>query len=171
MLSARVWTLWIATAGLLVVNTAVTWFYLREAVSELVWFVTQSVYGTAMLFSVVAFGRWALNRPSKALTYASDAILPVYLLHQTILILVADTIISQRWPLPMEFAALAAAASIIPIAIYHVLIRRTPWLRFLFGLRPKARSHDAPPPGEAEAVQEREQDSGVPQGGALRHSS
>lgn len=163
------WPLWAVTLALLIVNTGVTWAYLREETSELIWFVTQAVFGVAMMFSIVAFGQWALNRPSKAVTYASDAILPVYLLHQTILILVADAIVRQRWPLPLEFTALAAAATVIPITIYHVLIRRTPWLRFLFGLRPKARSHGTPPPTKAEETPKKAEETSLPQRGALRH--
>jgi hypothetical protein len=99
-----------------------------------------------MLFSVVAFGYWALNRPSPTLSYASDAILPVYLMHQTTLILAADAIVGQRWPFLVEATALVAAAGLAPLALYHVLVRRTPWLRFLFGLRPKLRVAPPPPP-------------------------
>jgi peptidoglycan/LPS O-acetylase OafA/YrhL len=104
-------------------------------------------YGGAMLFSVAAFGEWALNRPSAALTYATDAILPVYLMHQTMLVLVADKIVFHHWPLAAELVTLFASASLLPLAIYHVAVRHTPWLRVLFGLRPATptRASQAPP--------------------------
>ncbi|MEJ0059754.1 MAG: acyltransferase family protein [Terricaulis sp.] len=99
---------------------------------------TRGLYGGAMLFAVAAFGEWALNRPSAALTYATDAILPVYLMHQTVLVIVADQIVFHHWPLATELAVLFASASLIPLFIYHVVVRHTPWLRVLFGLRPAA---------------------------------
>jgi glucans biosynthesis protein C len=141
------WPLWALSAGLLVISASVKWLFLHHFVDEVTWALTRGLYGGAMLFGVVAFAQWALNRPSKALTYASDAILPVYLLHQTVLVLIADAIVSQSWPLPLEFAVILAAASVIPLVIYHALIRRVPWLRFLFGLRSQPRAHveSAPP--------------------------
>jgi len=54
---------------------------------------------------------------------------------------VGDAIVRQHWGVAPEFLALFATASVLPIAIYHVFIRQTPWLRFLFGLRPQARAH------------------------------
>jgi surface polysaccharide O-acyltransferase-like enzyme len=152
--------------GLLVVSITFKWLFLHHAVDQTLWFLIRGLYGGAMLFSVIAFAQWALNRPSKALTYASDAILPVYLLHQTVLVLIADAIVSQRWSLPIEFSVLLAAATIIPLAIYHVAIRRTPWLRFLFGLRPQARAHSGAPPSATPANDA--DATPAPQGGSMR---
>jgi hypothetical protein len=137
--------LWAVAIVLLFANVALEWLHLHEHMPDpFTWLLVRGAFGGAMLFSVVAFGYWVLNRPSPALTYASDAILPVYLMHQTTLILAADAIVGQRWPLMLEAAVLVAAAGLAPVALYHVLVRRTPWLRFLFGLRPKLRV--APPP-------------------------
>lgn len=132
--------LWVAAAGLFVASIGLEWLVLhgREDLRT-AWLVSRGLYGGAMLWSVVTFGHWALNRPSRALSYASDAILPVYLMHQTALIIVADHVVAQRWPLPIEFAVLFLSASLLPLAVYQLFIRRTPWLRFLFGLRPKLR--------------------------------
>lgn len=140
------WPLWALSACLLVISASLKWMFLHHLVDEAVWALVRGLFGGAMLFGVVAFAQWALNRPSKALTYASDAILPVYLLHQTVLILVADSVVTQRWPLPLEFGVIIMAATVIPLVVYHVLIRRTPWLRFLFGQRSAAREHPSAAP-------------------------
>jgi surface polysaccharide O-acyltransferase-like enzyme len=139
---------WLVAAGALLLSVGLEWLMLHGRPDlGLAWEISRGLYGGAMLWSVVAFGHWALNRPSRALTYASDAILPVYLMHQTVLVLVADVVVNQRWPMPIEVATLFSAASILPLAIYHFAVRRTPWLRFLFGLRPKLRDRTpgAPP--------------------------
>lgn len=105
------------------------------------WLCVRGFYGGVMLYSVLALAAWALNKPSQALSYATDAILPVYLMHQTVLIVTADFIVGRHWPVLAEWATLMAATALIPLAIYHVAVRHFPPLRVLFGLRP----HPRPP--------------------------
>ena len=104
------------------------------------WFVIRGAYAGVGIFAVSALAAWLLDRPSAFLTYATDAILPIYLMHQTALVVTADTVVELDWPLPLEFAALLASALLLPLAIYHLLIRNTPILRVLFGLRPRPRT-------------------------------
>ena len=100
----------------------------------------RGLFGGVMLFAVTSIAAWALNKPSAALTYATDAILPVYLMHQTVLIAVGDAILMRHWPAALELLTLSSATVLIPLALYHMLVRPTAWLRMLFGLRPKART-------------------------------
>ncbi len=138
--------LWLAAGAMMLLSIGLEYAMLHGADAlTIAWRLARGLYGGAMLFSVVAFGAWALNRPSPALTYVSDAILPVYLLHQTMLIIVGDWVIPQHWPFGLELVSLLASATLIPIALYHLLIRRVPPLRFLFGLRPKLRTGIAGP--------------------------
>jgi hypothetical protein len=103
------------------------------------WRSLRGCYAVCMLFGVLGLAMWAFTRPSNLLTWASDAILPVYLMHQTVLVVVADALVGRRLPLSVELVVLFGATLLIPIAIYCVLVRRTTWLRVLFGLRPHAR--------------------------------
>jgi glucans biosynthesis protein C len=130
--------LWIVTACTLALSMTLMWLYLHDylAIPE-PWLLVRGSYGAMMLCSVLAFGYWALNRPSPFLDYASDAILPVYLMHQTFLVLAGDVVIRQRIGFIPEAALLFASAILLPLAIYHVLVRHVPPLRVLFGLRPK----------------------------------
>lgn len=132
--------LWGAAGALMLVSIALEYLYLHGQLSEQIWLASRGLYGGSMLFSLLAFGHWALRRPSPALNYASDAILPIYLMHQTALVLTADAIVSRGLPLAIEFLVLLLAAAVLPLLIYHVLVRHTPWLRFLFGLRPQLRA-------------------------------
>ncbi|WP_395645017.1 acyltransferase family protein [Terricaulis sp.] len=134
----------LTAATLFAVSVALQWTEVgmdatRDA-RALGWFFARGLYGGAMLFSVVAFGAWALNKPSNALTYATDAILPVYLMHQTVLVIVADRIVGHGLALADEIIVLLAATALIPLLIYHLLIRHTAWLRVLFGLRAHPRA-------------------------------
>ena len=93
-----------------------------------------------MIFAVLAFGTWALSRPSRALTYATDAILPVYLMHQTVIVFAAYVIAPLSWPVGIELVFLLVAASAGPLLVYHLLVQEIALLRFMFGLRPLRRA-------------------------------
>ncbi len=131
--------LWVIAVALMLISGALEWLYLHGNLVATPWLVTRGLYGGAMLFSVLAFGHWALNRHFAGSRYATDAILPIYLMHQTALVVTADLVIARAWPLPLEALTLIAATTLLPLALYHVLIRHTPVLRFLFGLRPQLR--------------------------------
>lgn len=133
--------LWISAGALIVISGALEWMFLHNRMVDTPWLAMRGLYGGAMLFSVLALGHWALNRPYAATRYAADAILPIYLMHQTALIVTADLIVSRAWPLPVEIAVLLGATTLLPLAAYHLFVRHTPWLRFLFGLRPDLRTH------------------------------
>jgi len=80
------------------------------------------------------------------LVYAGEAVLPFYILHQTIILLVGWTII--EWPMePLAKYLLIMAVSMpVIVAVYDLLIRRIAILRFLFGMKAKAPSRKMPSP-------------------------
>lgn len=140
-LNAKV-TIWLTTLALLIVTMVMQFNLSSHGVSAQThagWNIVHGLFGGAMLFSVLGFGFWALTKPTPALTWASDAILPVYLMHQTVLVVVADAIVGDRLPLAIEFPTLIITTLLVPIAIYMAFVRQTPWLRVLFGLRPHPR--------------------------------
>lgn len=97
--------------------------------------ISKGVFGGAMVFAVFAWGRWALCEPIPGLAYATDAILPVYLLHQTVLVVVAYASGAIHWPVILAMPFLALTSFALPLLVYHLLIRNVSWLRFLFGLK------------------------------------
>ncbi len=140
-LSAKV-AIWLTTLALLLATMVMELnltVHGLGASTRVEWNIVHGLFGGAMLFSVLGFGFWALNKPTPALTWASDAILPVYLMHQTVLVVVADAIVDERLPLAVEFPTLIVTTLLVPVAIYMAFVRRTSWLRVLFGLRPHAR--------------------------------
>ncbi|WP_024888789.1 acyltransferase family protein [Luteimonas huabeiensis] len=101
---------------------------------DLVSVVTQAVYGWAALLSLLAWGAHALNRPWPGLAYASEAVYPWYVLHQSLIVLAA------YWLIPLGLGPLWEPLLVLAITVagcallYELAIRRTPWLRPLFGL-------------------------------------
>lgn len=112
----------------------------------IVWSTTSGLYGWAMILTVCGYATRYLNRPSAALSYLNEAILPVYVLHQPILLLSAYAVFSWRLPLPQEAAVLIAVTVLGSLAIYQLAIKPFNVMRFLFGLKPnpahKREAHD-----------------------------
>lgn len=135
--------LWLVAGVTVAISLFLQWRFLDSHPnldgSPTAWYTARGVFGGVMLFSVIAFAGWALNRPSRFLTYATDAILPVYLMHQAVLVIVADRVVRHQWPVGIEFVILFSTTLGIPLIIYHLIVRPMPWLRMLFGLRPHIR--------------------------------
>lgn len=154
VVGARRW-LWLAAPVLFAIAIALHAIELESehapASVAIAWQAMRGVFGGAALYAVLAFAAVALTRPTKALAYATDAILPVYLMHQTALVVVADAVVKHHWPLALELATFFAAALFIPLALYHCLVRPNAAARVLFGLRPRARVAPQTIPAEASA--------------------
>ncbi|GAB3029618.1 acyltransferase family protein [Bowmanella dokdonensis] len=82
-------------------------------------------------------GHW-LNRPSGVLRYTDKAILPWYMLHQTLIIVFAANLSTWQLPTALE-AALILLLTCAGCYLGYELVRRIAWLRWLFGLKADAR--------------------------------
>ena len=92
--------------------------------------------GWAWLLAVLAWAAAWLNRPSGALSYMNTAILPWYVLHQTITILLAWYLSPLGLHTGFE-ALLVTAGTVAGCALGYEVIRRFTITRFLFGLKLK----------------------------------
>lgn len=88
------------------------------------------------IISVFAFGYKYLNRPSKALTYLSQAAYPVYILHMIFLYLGSIWIFRLNMDIRVQFILVLLITIGGCFATYEV-IRRLKWIRPLFGLKAK----------------------------------
>ncbi|MFJ3213724.1 acyltransferase family protein [Streptomyces flaveolus] len=70
--------------------------------------------------------------------YLAAAVLPLYILHQPIVVAVAYFVIGWSAPILVEYAVLVVIALILTLTAYELLVRRTRVTRFLFGMRPWA---------------------------------
>jgi peptidoglycan/LPS O-acetylase OafA/YrhL len=106
-----------------------------------------ALYATACwcwLIALIGIGSRLLNFTNRVLRYATDAVLPVYILHQTIIVTLGFYVIKWDtgvWP---KYFLIAAATLILSVAIYEV-VRRTVVTRFLFGIKSRKRPAPAQP--------------------------
>jgi hypothetical protein len=97
------------------------------------------VYSTVQWCGVLAafgFAHRHLNRDSALRRYLTDAVFPVYILHQTLTILLARALAPADLPPAAEGLLLVAGTFTLSFAGYEC-VRRVRWARPLFGLKPE----------------------------------
>lgn len=93
-----------------------------------------SMESMSWIFAVLGFGNKYLNKPSKLLTYLSQAVYPVYILHMIFLYLGAYLILPLSMPLEINIV-LVILFTFAGCFITFEIIRRIGFLRPLFGLK------------------------------------
>ena len=68
--------------------------------------------------------------------YTSEAVLPIYVLHQTVIVLLGFYIVT--WPINsgLKYVAIVLTSMVTAFVIYDVAVRRSRLTRFLFGMKP-----------------------------------
>lgn len=92
------------------------------------------------ILSVFAFASRYLNRPSRALTYLSQAAYPVYILHMIFLSLGSMLIFPLNIAVPVQFILVLLFTVVGCFVFYEFIIRRINIIRPLFGVRMKDRT-------------------------------
>ena len=93
------------------------------------------VYGWNVVLALAGYAAEYLNRSSAALSYLTDAVLPIYVLHQPLLLIGAYLLFPLALPLAIEVCLLIAITGGGALLLYEACIRRWRVNRFLFGLK------------------------------------
>jgi glucans biosynthesis protein C len=80
------------------------------------------------------------------LEYANEAVLPFYILHQSVLICLGYFIVQWAIPDLLKWITILAASFAIIMGLYEYLIRRINLLRFLFGMKVRPKRQVKPLP-------------------------
>jgi peptidoglycan/LPS O-acetylase OafA/YrhL len=101
------------------------------------WFdsVYANLFTWAWLMTFLAYGRQSLSFSNKLLLWARDASYPVYILHQTVIIVIAYFVIRQPWSPWTKYAVVLAGTLAVSVALYEFLLRRFALTRLLFGIK------------------------------------
>ena len=94
------------------------------------------------LMVFLGYGRQYLSFGNRLLTWARDASYPIYILHQTVIILIAYFVIRQPWAAWIKYWVVAGTTLAACVLIYEFLVRRVGLLRVAFGMKatkPEAR--------------------------------
>lgn len=99
----------------------------------------QSIHTWGWLLAILGFGSQLLNRNNRFLSYSNEAVLPFYLLHQTVIISIGFYVVQWSLGIGPKYLIISTASFIAITLIYELLVRRINVLRFLFGMRLKRR--------------------------------
>jgi glucan biosynthesis protein C len=108
-------------------SAAIAWCGL-SALNVLAWVLTVTGFVT----------RW-FSRGSPTLAYLTDAALPIYMLHQTLIVFAVYHLHHVYWPLGVKLLLTLNFSVLGSLALYEIFIRRWRWLRLLFGVKSRAR--------------------------------
>jgi surface polysaccharide O-acyltransferase-like enzyme len=98
-------------------------------------FATFSLFSWCFVLGILGVGMQYLTFNTPFLRYANEAVLPFYIMHQTVIISVGFFVV--QWPISdlLKLAIIAVTSFAIIMILYEFLVRRHNVLRFLFGMK------------------------------------
>jgi len=103
------------------------------------WLILRAVGTWGLLLSILGYGKRYLNFTNKFLKYASEAALPFYIIHQTVIIIIGYYVVQTGWSVATKYLIVVVASFGGTALAYETLVRRWAATRFLFGMRTKKR--------------------------------
>jgi len=88
------------------------------------------------VLAILGFGRKHLSFSTPLLTYANEAVLPFYILHQTVILSVGYFVVQWAIPDLLKWLIVLPVSFAIIMVLYEFLVRRYNVMRFLFGMKP-----------------------------------
>ena len=110
--------------------------------SALYWWALRALCAWCWIIAILGYGSRFLNFNNRFLGYANEAVLPFYILHQTIILIIGFFVVQWNIGIAPKYFIIVALSFIGIMAIYDLLVRRINILRFLFGMRLKKKPAD-----------------------------
>ncbi len=88
------------------------------------------------MLAFIGFSLKSLNRNNSFLNYANEALLPFYIMHQTVLLCFGYFILQWQIPDAVKWLLIAVGSFVLIMLLYEFAVRRFNILRFLFGMKP-----------------------------------
>jgi peptidoglycan/LPS O-acetylase OafA/YrhL len=92
-----------------------------------------------MVMGAMGLGKRYLDRTSRAERYLAEGSYPIYIIHQTMIVLIAFYLVDLAIPWGVQWVILLILAVAATFALYE-LARRVSALRFLLGMRQRRRA-------------------------------
>jgi len=127
---------WSLALGLLVISGLLALFELgvvqHDSVTD---YVCANIFTWLWLMVFLGYGRQHLSFGNRLLTWARDASYPIYILHQTVIILIAYEVIQQPWSPWTKYWIVLVATLITCVLLYEFVLRRFAVTRAIFGIK------------------------------------
>jgi hypothetical protein len=101
------------------------------------------LWSWSWVLTILGFGMKHLNFNNPVLSYANEAVLPFYILHQPVLLSVGYFVVQWAIPDTLKFILIDAISFAVIMTLYQSIVRRVNLLRFLFGMKHVAKAAQA----------------------------
>jgi len=101
------------------------------------WGTLLSMMAWCWVLTFLGYGKRYLSRNSALLAWANEGIYPIYILHQTVIVVLAFYVLPLREGVFAKFIFLSMVSLGVTIAVYEVLVRPFAIVRTLFGMKPR----------------------------------
>jgi peptidoglycan/LPS O-acetylase OafA/YrhL len=91
------------------------------------------------VLALIGYGKKYINRKHRILNYVNEAVYPFYILHQTIIVILAYYVVEVSDSILSKYLFIVVLTFSISMLIYHLIIRQNNILRYLFGMSPGKR--------------------------------
>lgn len=105
----------------------------------------ESGFAWTAILTILGMGMRYLKADTRFLRYANEAVLPFYMLHQTVLIVIGYFVVAQPWSILVKWAVITPLSLATILLVYEYLVRRINVLRFLFGMKALKRAKAVEP--------------------------
>jgi peptidoglycan/LPS O-acetylase OafA/YrhL len=92
------------------------------------------------VLAIVGYGKQYINKKHRILDYVNEAIYPFYILHQTIIVIIAFYVVQTTDTIMAKYGFIVLVSFVLSVSFYHVFIRPYKVMRFLFGMPPTPKS-------------------------------
>jgi peptidoglycan/LPS O-acetylase OafA/YrhL len=90
-----------------------------------------------VILAMLAYGRRLLNFTNRFLKYFAEGAYPLYILHQTVIVIIGFFVVQWGFGVGAKYAIIVALSFAGSVLVYDILVKRTKITRFLFGMKPK----------------------------------
>jgi len=105
--------------------------------------VVRAACAWSCVLAILGFGHTLLNFTNRFVRHANEAVLPFYILHQPVIVVIAFFVVQLDAAPPLKYLLTVVSSFVIIVALYQYVVRPVGVLRFLFGMKPKAKSKAA----------------------------
>ena len=97
--------------------------------------VVRAANAWSWLLTFMGFASHHLNFSNSFLKYANEAVLPFYILHQTVIVVIGYFIKDWTWAIFPKYLFLMITSFIVIMTLYEFVVKRVNALRYLFGMK------------------------------------
>ena len=109
-------------------------FVEHDSLADYLW---ANLFTWTWLLAFLGLGRQYLSFSNPLLAWSRDASYPVYILHQTVIIVIAYFVIQRPWTPWTKYGVVLIATLISCVLVYELVLRRSALTRLLFGIKSK----------------------------------